>query len=107
MVKIKVPQKIKIATHEYRVEFNPLIRHEENLTGSANHLRQRIQVDPLIAPSQKLVTLLHEVNHVISDVYSCKLGEDEIDKMAQGFAELLADNFNLQFDWSDIKELSL
>ena len=106
MVKIKIPNKVKIASHEYRIEFNPLLWHEEGLKGCANHIKQKIQVDPVLAPSQKLTTLLHEINHIISEVYRCKLDEDEIDKMAQGMAELLVDNWGIELDWSDIKELS-
>ena len=102
-IKVKVPKVIKIATHQYRVEFNPLLWHEENLKGCANHLKQKIQVDPVLAPSQRLVTLLHEINHIISDVYRCKLDEDEIDKVAQGYADLLVNNLGIEFDWSLVK----
>lgn len=98
-----MPQVIKIATHSYRVEYNPLLWYEEGLKGCVNHIREVIQIDPRLSESQKVVTFLHEVNHVISDVFHCKLDDDEIDKIAEGTAELLVDNLDLQFDWSEIK----
>ena len=104
-MKVKVPSKIKIGVHAYEVRYNPLLWHEESLKGCANHLRQTIEIDTHLAESQKLVTFLHEVNHIINDNYRCKLDEDEIDKMASGFAELLVNNLGIEFVWSDIKEL--
>jgi len=102
-MKIKIPKQIKIGIHAYRVEFNSLLWHEEALKGCANHLKQVIQLDPALAESQKCVTFLHETIHVINDNYRCKLDDDEVDRIAQGFAELLQDNFGIEFDWSLIK----
>ena len=102
-MRVKIPREIKIATHSYRVEFNPLLWHEESLKGMANHIKQVIQIDPVLAHSQKTVTLLHEINHVINDTFRCKLDEDEIDKMAQGQAEFL-DCLGIELDWSEIED---
>ncbi len=100
---VKIPKDIRVGAHRYRVEYNSLLWHEEGLKGCANHLKQFIQIDPVLAPSQKLVTLFHEINHIINNVYSCKLDEDEINKMAEGWADLLM-YLGIEFDWSLIKE---
>jgi len=102
-MKIAIPKKIKIGIHTYSVEFNSLLWYEESLKGSVNHLKQVIQIDPVIAETQKCVTFLHEVIHVINDNYRCKLDDDEVDRIAEGIAELLKDNFNIDFDWRNIK----
>lgn len=101
-MKVKIPRQIKLGTHCYKIRYNPMLWHIESLKGSANHITQIIEIDPVLAPSQQLVTLLHEINHIINDNFRCKLDDDEIDKMAQGVAELLVNNFGLSFDWSDI-----
>ena len=100
-MKITIPREIRMGIHHYRVEFNPLLWYEEQLKGSVNHIKQVIQIDPVLAPSQKITTLLHEVFHIVSDNYGCKLDDVEIDRMAQGAAEFL-DNLGIEFDWSKI-----
>ena len=104
-MKIKIPQKIKLGIHEYQIRYNSVLWHEEALKGSANHLKEVIDIDPHLAPNQKIVTLLHEINHIINDQYSCKLDEAEINSMAEGMAELLIDNLFIEFDWSTIKDI--
>lgn len=101
-MKIKVPKTIKIGVHEYGIVYNPLLWHEDAMKGCVNHLKQKIEIDPALAPSQKLVTLLHEINHIITDTLRCKLDDDETDRMAQGMAELLFNNLNIEFDWGNI-----
>ena len=100
--RIKVPNEIKIGVHAYGVEYNPHLWMEEELKGSANHISQKIQIEPALAKSQQDVTFLHEVLHIINDQYRLRLSDDDVDRIANGWADFLFNNLQIEFDWSDI-----
>jgi hypothetical protein len=105
MVKIKVPQVVGISTHKYRVGYKRHLSEDEGYRGVCNHRTQTIEIEPTLPPSRKDQTFLHEVGHLIRKVYVMNEDEDNIDRAAQGYAELLFNNLGIQFDWSNIKEL--
>lgn len=71
--------------------------------GTIERRLQEVWIDPDSPLSQKNETLLHEVLHLISMVFSCSLDEDNIDRIAEGYAELLFNNLGIELDWSDIE----
>lgn len=101
-MKIKVPKTIKIATHSYPVSYNKDLRCDEGFVGKVKHRVPGIEIEPDQAFSQKNQTLLHEVLHIISRTYSCDLDEGNIDRIAEGFSELLFNNLGIELDWSEI-----
>ncbi len=105
-MKVKIPQKIKISTHEYSIGYETHLSEDEGFRGVCNHRTQAIKIDPTLPPSRRDQTLLHEIGHIVSKVYVMDENEDNIDRLAQGYAELLFNNLGIEFDWSDIKELS-
>ena len=101
-MRVRVPKFAKLNVHQYEVEYRPNLWIEEALRGCANHITQKIQIEPAIAKSQKDVTFLHEVIHIIDRQYELKLSEDDVSRIAEGVADLLFTNLGIELDWSDI-----
>ena len=101
-MKVKIPRKIKGGTHPYKIKFESNLIVEDNRYGYANHVTQIIAIDTVLAPSQRDVTLIHEVLECINRNYSCRLDDDNIDRIAHGFNEFL-ENLGIKFDWSLIE----
>ncbi|KKL20173.1 hypothetical protein LCGC14_2458140 [marine sediment metagenome] len=101
---MRVPKTITIGTHTYRITFDPYLILDKGKRGNINHRTQWITIDPSLSGSVKNTTLVHEVLHIIQEVYSVSLGEGDTDRIAEGIAEMLA-GFGITFDWSDIEHL--
>ncbi len=100
-MKVKIPKQIRVGSHIYLLSIDNSIWKEECQQGQANHFRKTIKVDPHIVSSERNVTLLHETIHVISAVYNVAIEEADVDRIAQGMAELLFNNLEIEFDWSE------
>ncbi len=105
-MKIKVPQKIKIGLCELAVKCNQHLRDDEGYAGITNFRTSEIQVLPQLVPRRKDATLLHELIHVFEDMYHFRLSEDDNWRIAEGMLEFMVNNLGIEFDWSEIKELS-
>ena len=102
-IKVKVPGEIKIGIYPYKIDLVPNLKLNKGNWGTTNHTEKTIVLDsglPLLELNQ---TLLHEVFHVVSVVFMCGLDEDNVERLANGMGELLFDNLDIEFDWSDIK----
>lgn len=106
MVKIKVPKEIKSCTHPYKIKFNPRLWIEESLQGCINHITQILTIESALPQSQRDETLIHEILESINKHYRLRMDDDTIERMAHGFAEFLFSELGIEFDWSNIKELS-
>ena len=104
-MKIKVPKEIKVSSHTYTVCFAPHLRHDEGRYGVVNHRLQQVEIETSIPPSLRDQTLLHEVIHIIDRAYVCGVGEEDVERIANGVAEFLRRNLGIELDWSDIKEV--
>ncbi len=102
-MKIKLPKQIRIGAHTYTIRLNPDIHTDDRELGCVRHYHQLIEISPFTADSEKDECLLHEINHIIDRNYNQHLTEDNIDCMAQGMTELLRNNLEIEFDWSDIE----
>jgi len=100
---IKIPKRIKLATHAYRIEYKANLQLLEGSCGNVNHMEQVMQFDPSTAKTQLDVAFLHEVLHIIDRQYNCKMDNETTDRLAEGLAELLTNNLGMQFDWSNIE----
>ena len=105
-MKVKVPKQIKIATHPCQIFFKSNLLIDENKFGYAHRRLQRICIEPSSPISVKNVTLLHEILHYIDDIYHINIDDNTIDRIAQGCAEFLFNNLDIELDWTDITELA-
>ena len=101
-MKVKVPKEIKIATHPYKVAYDSHLRHDEACYGQVNHRNQKINIELSVPLSVKNQTLIHEIVHIVDKVYVCRMDEDDLERISNGMAELLFNNLNIEFDWSEI-----
>lgn len=102
-MRVKIPPKIKISTHTYSVVFDPHLRHDDGCYGVANHRKQTVNIESSIPPTLRDQTFLHEVVHIIDKVFVCRMNEDDLERMSNGFADLLFNNLGIELDWSDIE----
>ena len=82
-MKVKVPKKIKIASHTYTIRQNSFKTAEHGTVGTATHMRQKIYIDENLPLSAKNQTLLHEVMHLVDRFWVVKLEESDIDRIAE------------------------
>lgn len=99
---IKIPQVIQIGSHKYSIQFREWDMRDGGYYSRVNHRRQVIEIDPTRPASQRIYALIHEVGHIINNVYlDGELDEKQINGIAGGYAQLLS-GFNVELDWSDI-----
>ena len=103
-MELKAPQEIRIGVHKYSVVFNPNLYHDFKQYGTAYHRKCLIEIEPSINNPEKMVTLIHEIIHIIKNQYSCDINEDDIDRLANGFSEFLTNSLGIDFDWSDVPD---
>ena len=103
-MKIKIPSSIKLGVYPYKIRFKPNLKVDEGFHGAIQRRTEEINIEPTISKPMRDVTLLHEVGHHIDLIYECGLSEENISRFANGMAEFLFNNLEIEFDWSDIKE---
>jgi len=105
MVKIKVPQEIKLLTHTIKIRFDVKQVISQGTCGITRHLFQDIMLDNLTLPTSELnQVFLHEYIHVIERHFALKLDDNDVERLAEGLSVLLFDSLNIELDWVDIKE---
>ena len=105
-MKVKVPQKIKIAGHDWAVRYEKGITHLHHKYGMVDSDYLAILIEPNAPDSLKSHTLLHELTHVFSDQFvgANSFTEEVVSQFATGVWTTL-EALGFEFDWSDIKEL--
>tara|TARA_Y100000310_G_scaffold144390_1_gene143659 strand:- start:28424 stop:28627 length:204 start_codon:yes stop_codon:yes gene_type:complete len=63
-----------------------------------------LEIEPNCPQSQREVIFWHEIMHGVSNNYRLSIPEDCIDNLACGVVQFLKDNFDIEFDFSDIPE---
>ncbi len=101
-MEIKVPSRVKISGHEYTVVFRKNLHVDEDYTGLCLRRKQRLEIEPMQAESEKCVTLYHEIMHMINHIYGCDLEEKNIDRIAQGLTDFQRNNLHIEWNWNDI-----
>lgn len=98
---MKIPDKIKVAGHEYKIKWDTKRLAREGFVGEADHnkdiiyLSKEFPLGEARAKSEIEETLLHEILHTIDTNYNNKsLDEKEITRLAIGLYQVLKDNFN-------------
>ena len=82
---------MKIGCHNIIVEEVPKAALDDDCVAVFNRTNNTISILDELAPTQKLVALLHECLHCINN----ELSEETIECLAQGLAQVLTDNPDL------------
>ena len=97
---MKIPDKVKVAGHVYKVEWDDERLSNEGLIGETDHnlcviyLCRYFHSKKISAKSMIDETLLHEILHAIDVNYNNHaLSEEETTRLATGLHQVLKDNF--------------
>jgi len=97
-----LPKKIKCGGHIYRVLFPYQFKERSDLCGQADHDVAQIRIrnsDPCgntVVDSRVFEVFVHELLHVVDFVYNGnELDEEMNERLGQGVAQVLLDNFDL------------
>lgn len=104
MHRIKIPKVIKLGIYPYKVTYQSNLKMDDGYAGVVNHRKLLIEIDPVQAKVHKDETLIHEVVHIIGNIHSIHLQEDDVDRIAQGMSEFLFNVLEVELDWSCISE---
>ena len=103
-MKIKIPKEIRLLTHTYKVRSNTLETRANSAIAVSRHYHQDIIIDKKGMPrSEYEQAFFHEVLHVIERHFSMDFADNDIDRLAEGLVAILADDFGIEWDWSEIK----
>lgn len=81
--------KLKIGGHKYRVEYtNNSNKLDSDKTGAVDRKKGVIYIDKNLIQSEREATLLREIIHCINS----KMGETEVEALAQQLYQVLKDN---------------
>ena len=85
---MKIPKKLKIGGHIYKVVFQKQTDLAENDCGKTDRAKGIIAIDTNLIQSEKEATLIHEIIHIINAEYK----EVEVDFLAQAIYAVLKEN---------------
>ena len=103
-MKVIIPKQIKVSAQEYEIELVTNLENDYDLWGQCLTGRGVLKIEAGTNPAGRTQTFLHEVMHAINDIYTCRVEEDNIDRMAQGLRDVLVDSLGIEFDWGEIKD---
>lgn len=96
---MNIPEKIKIGWKEYTIEHadtrEMLIINGGVCYGEIEYDDQVIRLNKNYGDEQKKATLIHEILHGISNMYTLDMTEDLITKLANALYIVMKDNPNL------------
>lgn len=97
---MKIPNKIKVAGHYYKVKWDDKRLSEEGLVGESSHnlniiyLCKYYRSKKARAESEIEETLIHEIVHTVDVLYNNhSLNEKEVNRLSIGLHQVLTDNF--------------
>ena len=98
---MKIPDKIKVAGHWYKVEWNDEWLNDNGYVGYSFHNKLLIFLCKIFRGdklSKSIIeeTLLHEIVHCVDTNYNNhSLSEEAVNRLSEGLYQVLKDNFNL------------
>ena len=102
-MKIKVPKKIQIGAHTYKIKIDKNLKGDGNRYGEVNYRTQEITLWGGCNPSLMMETLLHEVIHIGEFAFRIAISDEDIDRVAETITMLLRNNLDIEFVWDNIK----
>lgn len=92
-MKLLIQPKIQVGAHTYSIRFNEDLKDDGDYA-RVNHRTQVIEINPLRPKSQIYESYIHEMLHIINNVYvDAELSERQISGISEGLAQVM-----LQFD---------
>jgi len=106
-LKVKIPKEIKIGARIYKVGFKDNLLRDDANRGQVYWHKQEMELSPNLHPQQLSVTFLHECIHIIDEHIGARIGltEENTTALSEGLYQLLKDNLDIEFDWSEIYQL--
>ena len=101
---VKIPKQIQIGGHTYEVFYKPYLSKDNGDRGVIKHRIQEIHIAPENPKSQRDVTIIHEIIHLMEFIFAFDLTEGDTERIAEGLFQVFSDSFGIEFDWSDIGE---
>ena len=95
---MKIPDKVRIAGHNYKVLYDDKYLIEKKLFGECDFVTQKIRLSKeyegrVRAKSDINRSFLHEVLHAIDGHYNnFALSEKAVDRLSNGLCQVLTDN---------------
>ena len=104
-MRIKIPKKIRFLSHTYTIRFDTKQLASAGTSGLTRHLYQDIILDGVTNPKSEInQVFLHEYIHIIERHTGMKLEDPDIERISEGFAELLFTILGIELDWSLVKK---
>jgi len=101
-MKVKITSPIQVGGHWYKIIRDGKIDDFGHL-GDINYRTQTITIDPNKPTSQQEESLIHELHHLVNQVYcNGRLEESDVDPLSEGIYQALK-QLGIEFDWSDIE----
>lgn len=85
---MKIPQKIKIFSHTYRVKLVPSSEIDDNSCGTTDSAVNLIKIRNDLTKTQLEETFFHEIIHAMNS----EIKESEVEWLAQGLYSILTIN---------------
>lgn len=102
-MKLVIPPRIQIGGHTYSVVLNVDLK-DDNDYGRVNHRLQKIELNPARPMSQRVEAFIHELLHVINNVYgNANLSEEDIGVVSEGLLQVFQ-QLGIEPDFSQIPE---
>jgi len=100
---MKIPKKIKVAGHYYKIKWDDKGLAKKGLVGQGNndfkeiHLCKHYKSKRARAKSEIEETFMHEILHTVDRHYNNdSLPERVIERLSQGLYQVFKDNFNIK-----------
>ena len=99
---MKLKKEYRIAGRDVKVlvgtaEKYPQLRRpgQKDYAGDANLYKSEITINSEHSVDEQFSTFWHENLHILDDIFSIKLTEDQVKKLERGIVMILNDNFNI------------
>ena len=94
MERIKIINQVHFAGEDYAIVWDRALARKQNATAMVDHDANTIFIDSAIRQNKMRTfkALMHETLHVICSFNGVELTEDDLDRIAQGYAVALADS---------------
>jgi len=89
---MKLPTEIIIAGSKFRLEPAPGYRKTDNFWGSVTFSERLVEYDTTLSDRNQLMTILHEIGHIIQRANRHRLNERDADRSARALWKLVREN---------------
>ena len=89
---MKIPKKLKIGGHNIKVVLKPFWKGSDSEDGLFENCKNEIWIKAELSQSQKEVTLIHEILHVLNST----LNHVVLDSLSEQLYRVLKDNKSLR-----------